>query len=276
MKHSKKILIKFRNVIKIVLPKFLFYYTDLLWKKKLKPKFNKKEKKIVDYEKKFFGLYGKKVIGGPFKGLEYIGLSYYGPLLPKLIGFYELEIQNEIKKFLRKKYKKFIDIGCAEGYYLIGFAMFSNTQTFLGYDISDEARYLCKLLAKKNNVYKKIKIKEACTVEDLRREITQNNLILCDSEGFENYILDPKKIPELKKCDIIVETHDFNVKGVTKSLKKRFYKTHQIKEISATRTYKISDLNKLHFIDKIKKEDINYFLNVRKKSQKYLIMTKKS
>jgi hypothetical protein len=272
---NKRHLTLIRGAIQKILPNNIFNYLDSLWKDEFKPIINKKSRVLKKYKNIFFNIYGKKVISGPFKGMNYIDKGYGSVYLQKLIGYYELEIQKEINYFLKKKYEKFIDIGSAEGYYLVGFALFSKSKDIIGYDISDEAINLSKKLASNNDVLNKIKLKNNCTYEDLNNEIKEPTLILSDNEGFEGTILNPLKVPKLKLCDIIVETHDFDFPNVTSILKERFKKTHDIKEINVENNYPIKKILNFPFIKKIDKKDMLYFLEARGRKQTYLILTRK-
>src|SRR6516164_10354166 len=61
------------------------------------------------------------VRSGPFEGLKYIKYSSGSPFLPKLLGNYEAVIGDWISDAIGKQYDVIIDLGCAEGYYVVGF-----------------------------------------------------------------------------------------------------------------------------------------------------------
>jgi hypothetical protein len=46
--------------------------------------------------------------------------TVWGPIEPKWLGTYELELHSIIKGILRAEYNTIIDIGSAEGYYSVG------------------------------------------------------------------------------------------------------------------------------------------------------------
>src|SRR5215204_4418004 len=59
---------------------------------------------------------------GPFAGMRYLSETR-DPILPKLVGSYEAEIQPWIRAAITQRYRRVIDVGCAEGYYAVGMAL---------------------------------------------------------------------------------------------------------------------------------------------------------
>jgi len=57
--------------------------------------------------------------------------------------------------------------------------------------------------------------------------------LIVDIEGGEKELLNPADVPSLKNCPILVELHDCLVPGCYETIKKRFEKTHEIKEIQS-------------------------------------------
>lgn len=168
------------------------------------------------------------VRSGPFKGMLYTNNAFGSTLFPKIIGTYEEPIQKWIYEAINVNYDNVIDIGSAEGYYSVGFAKFSNNSKIYAYDIDDKALTENKKLAKMNGVENKIIFKNLCDNKELAQIITDRTLIICDIEGAEKTLLDPKKTPKLKLADMIIEAHDCYAKNVTELLIQRFYQTHKI------------------------------------------------
>jgi len=95
----------------LLLPPFLF----IIYNKFLRNKNNSNwiDRK-VDYNYIFNLFKEKKVLNGPFKGMQYPSLNSTGSaLFPKLLGSYERELHYEIEDMFNKKFNKIIDIGCA-------------------------------------------------------------------------------------------------------------------------------------------------------------------
>lgn len=171
------------------------------------------------------------VHNGPFKGMRYIEKSSGSAFLPKILGSYEEPIQKWIKEIIDEdKHKIILDIGCAEGYYAIGFALNMPEAEIIAYDLNSSARKKVETMKKMNNVNNVI-VKEECTFEELNLKSQTGTLIFCDIEGAEATLLDPEKVPNLFKADILVESHDCIVPGVTELLINRFYKTHVVETV---------------------------------------------
>jgi len=172
------------------------------------------------------------VNGGPFAEMRYISYAVGSWLIPKIIGCYEEELHPWVADLLLQDYNAIVNIGCAEGYYAIGFALKSVYRggTIYAYDNNPVARYSCLKMAQLNNVADRIKMRGACMPETLEMDIRYPTLIISDCEGYESAILDPTLVPGLSFCDMLVETHD-NTKEI---LYKRFSKTHTIDEVTST------------------------------------------
>ena len=161
--------------------------------------------------------------------MKYISKAYCSALLPKILGSYEEPIHDWIGEVINnKKHKNIINIGCAEGYYAVGFALHLPNSKITAYDINIEARKALHELQTLNKI-KNIEIKAACSHLELNRKSKSNTLMFCDIEGAEKDLLDPTKVPNLKYVDIIVETHDCFFPGITEELIRRFYHTHRIR-----------------------------------------------
>lgn len=181
-----------------------------------------------DIINKYFGS-NLSVIKGCFKGMVYIDNSHGSQLLPKLIGTYELPVQEILKSWsVSPRSDRVVNIGCAEGYYAVGVARLFKDAKVYAYDTSIEAGELCKKLAIANNLGEQIQIKQVCNHENLEKNCTEGAVIICDIGGAELELLDPNRVPSLLKCDIIVETHDFIHAGITDAMIDRFNVSHDI------------------------------------------------
>lgn len=164
---------------------------------------------------------------GPFKGMLYGSEAIGGAILPKLVGSYENELAYLFHTFPDKSYDNIIDIGSAEGYYIVGLARLMPSAKVYAFDIDPKAHQLCLENAERNHVEKQIIFKDYCSPEELSKIIEGNTLIICDCEGYEGVILDPVACPKLKHCDIVVELHDFIAPGVSELISMRFRNTHE-------------------------------------------------
>ncbi len=165
---------------------------------------------------------------GPFKGMKYIHRSNGSALLPKILGSYEEPIHEWVNSVIvQKKYVKILDIGAAEGYYAVGFALKFPDAVVLAYDTNPNANTLLQELAVLNGVTN-ISSKSICDFGELKKECGRGTFIFCDIEGAEAGLLDPVTVPEILYTDLLVEVHDCFRPGITDQLIARFLDTHKI------------------------------------------------
>ena len=174
---------------------------------------------------------GTKVLQGPLAGLDFIESSAEGCHVAKLIGSYEQPLHPHIRKALSGPYRKIINIGCAEGYYAVGFAVVMPQLISLAYDTNLNAQKACRELAKKNGVSDRVEVGGLFTSADFATYENEAALIFCDIEGGEEELLDPISAPALRNLDIIVESHECLRPGITKKLISRFEPTHSVELI---------------------------------------------
>lgn len=163
---------------------------------------------------------------GPFKGMRYIAKSSGSALLPKLLGTYEQELNLAIEEAISRSPKLVLDVGCAEGYYAVGFARRLPEVTVLGYDIDSHAKASCLELAKANEVDSRVQVLGLCGHDELRKRITPATLLICDCEGFEWELLDVEQVPSLASVDMIVELHGKSGEECRQEIENRFSSTH--------------------------------------------------
>ena len=179
--------------------------------------------------------YGRKVVEGPFQGMEYVEEAAGSAYTPKLLGCYEMEIHQFIKRIVEKDYTSIIDVGCAEGYYAVGLArLCCNTHVF-AFDCDVKAQALCAEMARRNNVDKRIEIAGCCDASQLKKISLCKALLICDTEGYERELLNPEAVPDLKLCDILVELHEPLCPGVTEVVLSRFQLSHEIVIVNAVK-----------------------------------------
>lgn len=174
------------------------------------------------------------VLGGAFRGMRYLPASYGSVLPAKLLGIYEQDLQSWISRVVEEPFDMIVDIGCAEGYYAVGFAVKKQRLVVNAFDISPEARTLCARLADINGVSDRVRIHGACDADLLQAALEKSEfpLVFSDCEGAELDILDQNKCPALLKADMLVEFHDMIRAGLTDELCRRFSTTHEIEIVS--------------------------------------------
>lgn len=173
-----------------------------------------------------------EVRAGPFAGMKYYFESHGSSIVSKLVGCYEEPISRWIEEISQKRYDRIIDIGCAEGYYAVGFAYKNMARMVHAFDISSEARLMLERLSALNGVRERITVNGLCDVANLQALSGRGSLVFCDAESAEHELLNPNAVPNLYYTDIIVETHDFIKAGITNDLIDRFRLSHRIEVMS--------------------------------------------
>lgn len=179
---------------------------------------------------------GSKVLSGPFKGTIIPNATTWfdGDAAAKIIGTYESNLFEALQKAVERTPDAVINIGCAEGYYAIGLARLLPRAKIFAFDIDTKAGAVCEQAAEENGVSDRVIVNGLCTTESLS-EIAKNffhPLIFIDCEGSEWDLLNPIEVQGLEYCDIIVETHNFDIPDMAVALENRLSHTHDIQRIS--------------------------------------------
>jgi len=169
---------------------------------------------------------------GPFAGMRYLPDASGSQVLPKILGSYEEPMHPWIEEIvLSKTYDLILDVGCAEGYYAVGFAWRLPHLRVLAFDIDPAARERTRQLAKLNQVEDRVSVGSECSFEQFQQFGGPTTLIFCDIEGAEDVLLDPLKAPRLKECGILVEAHDVFFDGISDRIFDRFAQSHYIRMV---------------------------------------------
>jgi hypothetical protein len=175
------------------------------------------------------GLDKLEVLSGPFRGMRYGDFSYNSALIPKLLGTYEADLHGWVGEALAAGYDAVINIGCAEGYYAVGFAFANPTIEVVAFDTSSAAIDMLMKLATLNGLQDRVRIADAHTAAELEVLLRRYRrpLLFIDIEGAEDELLDLRRAPSLAAADMIIETHDGYNFGVTRRLIERFWPSHR-------------------------------------------------
>jgi hypothetical protein len=174
----------------------------------------------------------RRVAQGPFRGMGYIPLAASGQaqVLPKLLGTYEKEIYPAVEEICRAGCDRIVVIGAAEGYYAVGLAWRNPGVELTGFESDASQRYYLRRMARCNGVRGRITIAGECTPAVLAAALAgaERAAVFCDCEGAEDVLLDPGRVPDLRRALILVETHEGMVPGVERRLLERFGPSHEI------------------------------------------------
>ena len=149
--------------------------------------------------------YGLEVLGGPFKGMNFIEEVSEGCYVPKLLGIYESELHPLIKLIINDPPDIFINVGSAEGYYSVGLKRLLPKTEVYAFDIDINAQNKTNDLAKINNV--DIFVNGEFNIEILKDFKRENIFLMCDIEGDEVNLFKKDKIQFLKNISICIELH---------------------------------------------------------------------
>ncbi len=227
----------------------------LIEKIKRNIQFRKKQKRIEDIGN---SLFPKKIVySGPFKDLKYKDFSSHGSsIYAKLLGSYEAELHDFVNLMISSDLDYVVDVGCAEGYYAVGFALKLKDIKVHAFDISEYAQKLCKDMSILNDVSNKVIIKgEVNKNFFLNLPKDKKGLIIFDCEGAESELIDEKVLNHLSNCNFMVELHEFIVRGIENKLIRLFENSHNTKIIESVDDYRRPDRWPLPILKNIAYQD---------------------
>jgi hypothetical protein len=182
------------------------------------------------------------VQAGPFAGLlfpeEIIHADIESPILPKLVGCYELECHRFVEEICRHEYDQVINIGAGEGYYAVGLARRIPGARVIAFESHEKSRELCAVLGRINGVEARVEVRGYCDRESLNTRLNAESkartVIVCDCEGAELDLLQPDLTPGLRFADLLVELHDFVRPEISRTVCARFAATHRLEVVEST------------------------------------------
>lgn len=170
-----------------------------------------KEKIRIDAQKRF----ENEIAHGPFRGMKLSSSSWWGryDCASKLLGQYESHILAEIVA-LSKTHDHFVDIGAADGYYVVGCVKSGLYTSATAFEIVERGRDVTCENARLNAVDGRIDVRGEADVAALAEivEIQGPSVVLCDIEGGEFDLLNDAMLDTLKNSTVIVELHDGFIK----------------------------------------------------------------
>lgn len=174
---------------------------------------------------------GDQIQHGFFAGIRIPGGGYAigSCLIPKFVGTYEAELTPVVEEIIRRNPPLIVDIGCAEGYYAVGFALRIPQSRVLAFDTSPEARRVCKETAIANQVDDRVSIAGECRPADLLNlNLPDGSLVMSDCEGYEVNLFTDEVAKYLSACLVFIEVHDCYRPEASATLKARFATTHDL------------------------------------------------
>jgi len=172
-----------------------------------------------------------KVASGPFAGmkLDYEALPVHAA--PKFLGTYEMELHGCIERAIELAPRYILNVGCAEGFYAVGFAMRLPDSQIFAADADPKALRATLRNAKLNNVQSRVYGVGIVKPRQFDTYLKPDaSLLVMDCEGAEFTLLNPDNDPILLRTHILVEVHpEF---GSELDIIARFTQTHRPKTIN--------------------------------------------
>lgn len=186
-----------------------------------------------------------RVAHGPFAGMHFPEVRWFGgELFPKFIGSFEQELQDIVEEICKTGYSEVVNIGCAEGYYLVGLGMRLPHARLYGFEIDPEVKAFCARMAELNGVANRLELGGFCTAETLAGLPLRRALIVSDCEGYEKQLFNPETAAQLARHDVLIEVHDnFDIE-ISTHLLDAFAATHSVERIRS-----VDDIAKAHEYD---------------------------
>jgi hypothetical protein len=184
--------------------------------------------------KRLFEQHGDRVLSGPFRGMQLTKEVKWddGNMACKLIGSYEFELHDAIRRAVARRPDTVINVGCAEGFYAVGLGRLLPCSEIFAFDIDDDSLDLCERNARANWIKNLTTVTGKPGPEDLDKG-RGSRLYVVDAEGSEAILLNPDRCPALLVSDIIVECHDFFTPDtpISDYLAKVFSASHEVERI---------------------------------------------
>jgi hypothetical protein len=154
---------------------------------------------------------------GLFTGLKFSSDNSWGvgDRASMLLGLYEKEILTSLQN-IPSKYKTFIDLGAADGYYGIGALVNGMFEKSYCYEMNVVGQKIIKKNAELNNVASKVVIRgfaDKYFYKDLKNDEIDQSVLLVDIEGAEFNLFDKNLFKKFSKSIIYIELHPWIFKN---------------------------------------------------------------
>lgn len=172
--------------------------------------------------------FDKKIFDGIFEGMVICPDIFPQHLAPKYLGTYEDELNPFLRWCIREKPDGIVNVGSAEGYYAVGLARHLPNIPIFAFDADPKARHATKAHAYFNDVHNII-VRGIATPDDLSKILSDfaKPLLILDCEGYEEQLICSKRVKNLEKAIMLIETHPNVVPRIEKIIESELYLTHR-------------------------------------------------
>lgn len=170
-----------------------------------------------------------RVMSGPFRGMRLAGL----PAAQELLGTYEHELFDTVHALARGPYRTVVNVGARYGYYAVGLARLMPHARVIAFEGDAESRARLASTVALNGVADRMDVRGFCEPDDLAAALEATDaLIVCDIDGGEESLLDPRLVPALARATIVVECHAYGALRTEPLMTMRFLPTHDVRRIA--------------------------------------------
>jgi len=169
------------------------------------------------------------VRAGPVRNLRYPTgrLGEIDAAAAKLLGTYEQELHAVFRRALAGSPSRFVDVGCADGYFAAGLAVAAPGLRVHAFDLAASARELCAAVATANGVADRVQVGRRFRPGSLPDVDLHRALLLCDIEGGERALFRPELVGRLGTASVVIEVHEFAAPGTQAALDAVFEASHR-------------------------------------------------
>jgi len=222
---------------------------------------------------------GRKILGGPFRGMRYFGESSGSTLMPKILGTYELELHEFLLPRLNKLNLNLLDVGAAEGYYTAGTLFINPSATVEAFEMEPSAQKKLRRLLELNNVASRASVHGECTPRSLKDLVNKRvpELMIMDVEGAELHLICEDTCSLLASTAMVIEIHPWVHRELAALLCDRLQATHITREIPA-RCPSVTDISLRwwRWLARLHSGFQRRFLNERPDGMSWIIATSKA
>jgi hypothetical protein len=194
-----------------------------------------------------------RVMSGPFTGLKVEPNTgwHSDDVAPKLLGTYEHQLHPFLAEIFSFRKPTFgVDIGCADGFYILGCANRLPDSTFYGLDITDNAIAAANRNAEINGNPQNahfIKQNASSIGEYYKRHPSGRAFVLSDCEGWEANLPAVMDDAAKRRTDFIIEVHNLRDRDVKTELTQWLSSTHSIRVVTS-KTADVNDIPSLQHL----------------------------
>jgi hypothetical protein len=190
----------------------------------------------------YISSHGNVVASGPFAGMR---LHPEYSELPKFLGAYEATLYPAIQQLTVRPYDIVLNIGCAEGYYAVGFARAMPNTRVLAFDTDSIQRARCRANIQLNSVSDRVSVDSHFDGKLFNKFVGQEVLVICDIEGGEIELIRPERWHGLEEMDFLIELHEDRMEDIVKLFRERFRTTHELTHMARQLTVDLAPIEKL-------------------------------